>query len=98
MRHSSRRGHRGCGGSGYHVTNDKLEHRPAPARRSRVDPKFKLISSNVHELFEQRLADFIGSLDRDAIIVDTKFATTSHGTSVEYSALIHYQETTGWNE
>jgi len=63
-----------------------------------VDPKFKLISSNVHELFEQRLADFIDSLDRDAIIVDVKFATTSHGSSVEYSTLIHYQETKGWNE
>lgn len=63
-----------------------------------MDPKFRLISSNVHELFEQRLADFVDSLDRDAVIVDIKFATTSHGTSVEYSALIHYQETPGWNE
>lgn len=63
-----------------------------------MDPKFRLISSNVHELFEQRLADFVDSLDRDAVIVDIKFATTSHGTSVEYSALIHYRETPGWNE
>lgn len=63
-----------------------------------MEPKFKLISSNVHELFEQRLADFIGALDRDAIIVDVKFATTSHSSSIEYSALLHYQETTGWSE
>lgn len=63
-----------------------------------MDPKFKLISSNVHELFEQRLNDFIDSLDRDAIIVDVGFSTTTHGTSVEYSALVHYQVTAGWNE
>lgn len=69
-----------------------------PSRRSDVDPRFKLISSNVHELFEQRLNDFVDSLDRDAIIVDVGFSTTSHGTSVEYSALIHYQETTAWKE
>jgi len=63
-----------------------------------VDPNFKLISSNVHELFEQRLKDFVDSLDRDAVIVDIKFATTGHGSSVEYSALVHYQETQGWKE
>lgn len=63
-----------------------------------MDPKFRLISSNVHELFEQRLADFVDSLDRDAIIVDVQFATAVNGSSVEYSALIHYQETSAWNE
>lgn len=63
-----------------------------------MDPKFKLISSNVHELFEQRLDDFINSLDRDDVVVDVKFATAASGASVEYSALVHYQTTAGWED
>jgi len=62
-----------------------------------VDPKFKLISSNVHELFEQRLDDFITSLSRDDVVVDVKFATAAYGSGVEYSALIHYQTTSEWD-
>ena len=58
-----------------------------------MEPKFKLISSNVHELFEQRLGDFIASLARDDIVVDIKFATTTFGSGVEYSALVYYQTT-----
>lgn len=63
-----------------------------------MDPKFKLISSNVHELFEQRLNDFIDSLDRDAVIVDVAFSTAAYGSGVEYSALVHYQATTAWSD
>lgn len=63
-----------------------------------MEPKFKLISSNVHELFEQRLDDFIGSLNRDDIVVDVKFSTAGYGTGVEYSALVHYQATDEWTD
>jgi len=63
-----------------------------------MDPKFKLISSNVHELFEQRLDEFIGSLSRDDIVVDVKFSTANYGAGVEYSALVHYQTTDKWSE
>ena len=63
-----------------------------------MEPKFKLISSNNYELFETRLNDFIGSLDRDAVIVDIKFSTTALETTVEFSALVHYQETESWND
>lgn len=63
-----------------------------------MDPKFKLISSNVHELFEQRLEDFVSSLGRDDVIVDIKFATAPYGSGVEYSALLHYQTTSAWDD
>ncbi len=57
---------------------------------------FKLISSNSHELFEERLTRFIESLDRDDVIVDVKFSTAAAGSSVEFSALVHFQRTESW--
>ncbi len=62
-----------------------------------MEPKFKLISSNNFELFEARLNDFIASLDRDTLIVDVKFSTAALETTVEFSALVHYQETESWH-
>ena len=61
-----------------------------------MEPKFKLISSNNFELFETRLNEFIESLDRDTVIVDVKFSTSALETTVEFSALVHYQETESW--
>ncbi len=64
-----------------------------------MDPKFKLISSNDHDNFERRLRDFVDALSRDDVIVDIKFSTAplvSGG--VEFSALVHYQETSSWGE
>jgi len=63
-----------------------------------VEAKFKLISSNSIELFEERLNGFINTLSPDDIIVDVKFSTAMLGSNVEYSALIHYQETEVWLE
>jgi hypothetical protein len=62
-----------------------------------VSPKFKLISSSSLEAFEERLNDFMGSLDRDDVIVDVKFSTASRDGTVEYSALVHYQRTEAWD-
>jgi len=61
-----------------------------------MEPRFKLISSNNFELFEERLNEFIGSLDRDDVIVDVKFSTAALSSSVEFSALVHYQRTESW--
>ncbi len=64
-----------------------------------MDPKFKLITSHEHGLFEQRLRDFVDSLARDDIIVDVKFSTASRPDgAVEFSALVHYQETSAWGD
>lgn len=60
--------------------------------------RFKLISASESELFEQRLHGFIDSLDRSAVVVDVKYgaAPLSNG-GVEYSALVHYQQTENWS-
>ncbi len=63
-----------------------------------MEPKFKLITSNDIDIFQERLNGFISSLGLDDIIVDVKFSTTSLGSGVEFSALVHYQETKGWDE
>lgn len=61
-----------------------------------MEPKFKLISSSSHETFEERLNDFMLSLDRDDVVVDVKFSTAGRDHTVEYSALVHYQRTENW--
>lgn len=58
--------------------------------------KFRLISSSSIERFEERLNLFMEDLGPDDIIVDIKFSTAASETSVEYSALVHYQHTEGW--
>ncbi|MDZ7705171.1 MAG: hypothetical protein U5L04_11885 [Trueperaceae bacterium] len=63
-----------------------------------MEPKFKLITSNDLDIFQDRLNAFIGSLGNDDIIVDVKFSTTGAGGGVEFSALVHYQETEAWGE
>lgn len=58
---------------------------------------FKLISSNRHELFEERLNDFAQSLSDDDVVVSIQFSTTAFNTSVEYSALVQVQRTEHWS-
>lgn len=61
-----------------------------------MKPKFKLISSNNFDLFEERLENFVSSLSDDDVIVNVEFSTSALDMSVEYSALIHYQPTEPW--
>lgn len=59
-------------------------------------PRFKIITSNSVERFEERLAAYLEQLDRDEMVVDVKFATVAHGDSVEFSALVQTQKTESW--
>jgi hypothetical protein len=60
--------------------------------------RFKLVTANEVELFEQRINAFVDSLDRSDVIVDVEFATTALATgSVEFSALVRYQRTETWS-
>lgn len=63
-----------------------------------MEIKFKLIGSTSPDIFEQRLNEFMASLDKDDIVVDVKFSTSSLGSQVEYNALVHYQATDAWND
>ena len=60
--------------------------------------RFKLINASEADLFEGRLHAFIDSLDRSAVIVDVKYGSAPlAGGGVEYSALVHYQQTESWS-
>jgi len=61
-----------------------------------MSSKFKLITSNSVERFEERMADFLALLEPDDIIADIKFSTVALTSSVEYTALIHYTRTEKW--
>jgi hypothetical protein len=63
-----------------------------------MSPRFKLISSNNFDLFEERLNEFAESLPMNNVIVDIKFATAALHTTVEYSALVQYQQAEGWGQ
>ena len=63
-----------------------------------MEPKFKLISSGDVDTFEARLNHFVTSLGTDDIIVDVKFSTSMTGQSVDYSALVYYQQTESWSD
>lgn len=62
-----------------------------------MNPKFKLISSNNFDLFEERLNEFVESLPTE-VILEVKFATTALNTTVEYSALVQYQQAGSWGQ
>lgn len=60
-------------------------------------PRFKLITSNSIDRFEERLAAYLDQLDRDEMVVDVKFTTAALGTTVEFSALVQTQKTESWS-
>ena len=60
-------------------------------------PRFKLVTSNSIDRFEERLAAYLEQLDRDEMVVDVKFTTAAVGTTVEFSALIQTQKTESWS-
>ncbi len=59
-------------------------------------PRFKVITSNSLELFEERLNAYLDQLDRDEMVVDVKFTTAALETSIEFSALVQTQKTESW--
>lgn len=63
-----------------------------------MTPKFKLITSNSLDLFEERINTFAENLSSEDMIVDIKFSTTSLHSSIEYSALVQYQQTETWGQ
>jgi hypothetical protein len=60
-----------------------------------MSPKFKLISSNNFDLFEERLNEFVEGLPTNHVVVDIKFATAALHTTVEYTALVQYKQSPG---
>lgn len=59
-------------------------------------PRFKVITSNSLDLFEERLNTYLEQLDRDEMVVDVKFTTAALDASIEFSALVQTQKTESW--
>jgi hypothetical protein len=55
-------------------------------------PRFKLITSNSLELFEERINGYVDQLDRDETVVDVQFSTVGLGETIEYTALLLIQK------
>lgn len=51
-------------------------------------PRFKLISSNSIDLFQERLDAYLAQLDRDEVVVNVEFSTVALRETVEFSALV----------
>jgi hypothetical protein len=54
--------------------------------------RFKLITSNSLELFEERINGYVEQLDRDENVIDVQFSTVSLGETIEYTALLLIQK------
>jgi len=80
------------------MSNEGPGRMPAPTfRGGPVNlPRFKLVTSNSLELFEERLNGYVEQLDRNEVVVDVKFATVSLGETLEYTALVQTQKTEAW--
>lgn len=59
-------------------------------------PRFKVVTSNSLDLFEERLNAYLDQLDRDEMVVDVKFTTAALQSSIEFSALVQTQKTESW--
>lgn len=56
----------------------------------------KLIFANDADVFQDRLSRFIEALPEDAMILDVKYSTTTHGAQITFSALIQYKAIEEW--
>jgi hypothetical protein len=57
-----------------------------------IRPRFKLITSNSLERFEERINAYVEQLDRDETIVDVKFSTVGLRETIEYTALVRTEK------
>lgn len=55
-------------------------------------PRFKVITSNSLDLFQERLDAYLQQLDRDETVVDVKFSTVALGETIEFSVLVQTQK------
>jgi hypothetical protein len=65
---------------------------PPPRQEDPRMPRFKLITSNSLELFEERINGYVEQLDRDETVVDVQFSTVGLGETIEYTALLLIQK------
>jgi hypothetical protein len=59
--------------------------------------RFKVITGNDPDIFQERLNRFVESLPEDVDLVEVKFAV-AEGSSPLFAALVQYKEVEAWKE
>jgi hypothetical protein len=59
--------------------------------------RFKVITGNDPDIFQERLNRFVESLPEDVVLVEVKFAV-AEGSSPLFAALVQYKEEEAWKE
>ncbi|MFZ8812348.1 MAG: hypothetical protein ACO2OU_00375 [Thermus aquaticus] len=59
--------------------------------------RFRVITGNDPDIFQERLNRFAESLPEDVVLVEVKFAVAD-GPSPLFAALVHYKEVEAWKE
>jgi hypothetical protein len=59
--------------------------------------RFKVITGNDPDIFQERLNRFVESLPEDVVLVEVKFAV-AEGSSPLFAALVQYKEVEAWKE
>lgn len=59
--------------------------------------RFKVITGNDPDIFQERLNRFVQDLPENVVLVDVKFAVTE-GSSPLFAALVQYKEVEAWRD
>ncbi len=59
--------------------------------------RFKVITGNDPDIFQERLNRFVENLPENTVLVEVRFAV-SEGPSPLFAALVHYKEVEEWQE
>ncbi|ADW21096.1 MULTISPECIES: hypothetical protein [Thermus] len=59
--------------------------------------RFKVITANDPDIFQERLNRFVEELPEDVVLVEVKFSV-AEGSSPLFAALVHYKEVEAWKE
>jgi hypothetical protein len=59
--------------------------------------RFKVITGNDPDIFQERLNRFVESLPEDVVLVEVQFAV-AEGPSPLFAALVQYKEVEAWKE
>ncbi|MER3479947.1 MAG: hypothetical protein C4327_05520 [Meiothermus sp.] len=60
--------------------------------------RFRVITANDPDIFQERLNRFIEELAEDTVIVDIKFATSAQVGQLVYTALVQYKTVEAWKD
>ncbi|PZA05873.1 MULTISPECIES: hypothetical protein [unclassified Meiothermus] len=60
--------------------------------------RFRVITANDPDIFQERLNRFIEELAEDTVLVDVKFTTSAQGNQALYTALVQYKIVETWKD